>query len=1542
MKAIEILTKLILNSSAKQKLTKEKNNYLLSVLALAALPSQIFADNTTPDQVEVKGYLIDFAKLAKEAGIDVSDIDGLVVALVDSSMGELIYLGNGIYQFIPSPGIFEISFAITNTDASESSLVSISLEGLIPLDGDTIAYSDFDVSDFQSSLISTPASVTLGIDMIGVGAAGVGLALAMIGDSSATASTTETIEGVISEGTLKDAQVFLDLDDDNVLDWTDGNSDGLWNAGEGEQWTLSAADGSYSLSGLSAADIASGTLIGQAYVVGGVSQTVDMISGSDVANIMMMADSSATVITPLTSLVKAGLSNADALDILGLDDSGIDINNFNPFSVENDGTANAVAFEKIATKLFTTVNSIAEAISTSAGTDMDATDGFIIAMREVSAIVIQEAEAREANEAIDVEAAELQAIADAEIGGATAEQIAAVSTKQAEKTTERDLDLSNSDTIASVATASITAADTQIKEVKVLEKIALQAEADDLAAIVEAAGEDVTAEQTAALSTKNDEITAKNTEATTDKVGDAVSSIVTSVSKAIVNVNTQIDTLTAFDATAKDTLKMGAETLATQVKAAAADNTATMTLSADTLTTLTEDDTSKEFTAVSGTATSLTGFYGNISNDGGGASWTYTLHTAGAHGQAQSTGESYIESFIITDGLGDPKTVTVVVYGKDDAAVITAADGTIAEGATTITDTATHTDVDAANSDNVFIAVSTATDSANGYGTYTVTSGGVWTYTLDNTNATVDALGDGEDTTDTITVTSEDGTTEAITITITGTNDAPVFTSSATASSPENGTAAAIITATDVESDAITYSISGTDSSLFSIVGSTGVLTFNTAPDYELTDPVALDNTYTLTVSASDGTVSVDQELTVTVTNVEGGPVFSSAETIAVNENQTAVLTLTASDDENDTIAFSISGGDDSASFSLTGGVLTFAASPNYEVKSSYSVTVTASETTDINGTSIESPNTTDQTITVSINDINDAAVITAADGTIAEGTASLAATATHADEDTGNNDNTFLAVSDIVATYGTYSVTSAGVLTYTLDNTNATVDALGDSENVTDTVTVTSEDGTTEAVTITITGTNDAAVISGTSVGAVTEDDSTTTATGTLTHTDVDTNNDANVFTAVSSATDSVNGYGTYTVTSGGVWTYTLDNTNTTVSALAASATTTDTFAITAEDGTSQTVTVTITGANDAPVAVADSVTISEDAAATIISVLGNDTDAEGTTLTTVSGKTNGSNGTVTNNGDGTVSYTPTANFSGTDTFQYKTNDGTVDSQLATVTVTVSAVNDDPTGSVTIAGTAKTGQTLTASNDLADVDGLGAISYQWAKDGADVSGATNATLVLDDDDLGSTLTVTASYTDDDGTAESAISSATGEVIDMVKLIQVRDITTMTASEASIALNGSDYSGGSTETVVAFDLYLDAEGLDTLNASATEIRGAQFSLGFTASDLASVATFATSEDASWIMEFDDVDGVFTVSTPNNATGSIALAKTTAVVDIDTTNDTGRNTVLLEQKMGTVYLNPAEGVDDIRVTLQSMIIPTDDANVEPLSYSVDVL
>ena len=92
-----------------------------------------------------------------------------------------------------------------------------------------------------------------------------------------------------------------------------------------------------------------------------------------------------------------------------------------------------------------------------------------------------------------------------------------------------------------------------------------------------------------------------------------------------------------------------------------------------------------------------------------------------------------------------------------------------------------------------------------------------------------------------------------------------------------------------------------------------------------------------------------------------------------------------------------------------------------------------------------------------------------------------------------------------------------------------------------------------------------------------------TPTATGTLTDTDVD--NTPNTFTAVSSPTASDAGYGTFTMTADGAWTYTLDNDNRAVQALNVCDTLTDTFKVTTVDGTPQVVTVTIHGANDAAI---------------------------------------------------------------------------------------------------------------------------------------------------------------------------------------------------------------------------------------------------------------------------------------------------------------------------------------------------------------------
>ena len=89
----------------------------------------------------------------------------------------------------------------------------------------------------------------------------------------------------------------------------------------------------------------------------------------------------------------------------------------------------------------------------------------------------------------------------------------------------------------------------------------------------------------------------------------------------------------------------------------------------------------------------------------------------------------------------------------------------------------------------------------------------------------------------------------------------PVFTSSSVASVNENQTSAITLVATD--SSTVTYSISGTDADSFAVNASTGVVTFNTAPDFEIKD------SYTFTATATDtsGNAS-DQVVIITILDV--------------------------------------------------------------------------------------------------------------------------------------------------------------------------------------------------------------------------------------------------------------------------------------------------------------------------------------------------------------------------------------------------------------------------------------------------------------------------------------------------------------------------------------------------------------------------------------------------------------------------------------------------------------------------------------------------
>ena len=134
---------------------------------------------------------------------------------------------------------------------------------------------------------------------------------------------------------------------------------------------------------------------------------------------------------------------------------------------------------------------------------------------------------------------------------------------------------------------------------------------------------------------------------------------------------------------------------------------------------------------------------------------------------------------------------------------------------------------------------------------------------------------------------------------------------------------------------------------------------------------------------------------------------------------------------------------------------------------------------------------------------------------------------------------------------------------------------------SVTETYNVTSIDGTPSTVKITITGTNDAAVITGAKTGSVTEDASPNTTTGDLNSTDVD-NSPNDAWNAVVAAAASAGGYGTYTIDATGHWVYALNNANATVNALNNGQTLADSFVVTTADGTSQSVAITIVGHSD------------------------------------------------------------------------------------------------------------------------------------------------------------------------------------------------------------------------------------------------------------------------------------------------------------------------------------------------------------------------
>ncbi|MCR8842366.1 Ig-like domain-containing protein [Paenibacillus sp. SC116] len=234
---------------------------------------------------------------------------------------------------------------------------------------------------------------------------------------------------------------------------------------------------------------------------------------------------------------------------------------------------------------------------------------------------------------------------------------------------------------------------------------------------------------------------------------------------------------------------------------------------------------------------------------------------------------------------------------------------------------------------------------------------------------------------------------------------------------------------------------------------------------------------------------------------------------------------------------------------------------------------------------------------------------------------------------------------------------------------------------------------------------------------------------------------------------------------TATGTYTYTPNN----------NVTGSDTFTFQVNDGTSNSapaaISVVIAPINDAPVSADSTLSVTEDTyedgRLTAVDV---DGDALRYSIVTSPAK-----GTITiiDPATGAYKFTPNQNVTGTDSFTFKVNDGVVDSNTATVSVTIAEVNDAPIVSeVMITGIAQVGKVLTGTYTYADVEGdrEGASKYRWYAVDADgnhkvvIPNATGTTVTLTSAQQGKYITFevvpTASLGMLEGTAvESAATS---------------------------------------------------------------------------------------------------------------------------------------------------------------------------------------
>ena len=463
---------------------------------------------------------------------------------------------------------------------------------------------------------------------------------------------------------------------------------------------------------------------------------------------------------------------------------------------------------------------------------------------------------------------------------------------------------------------------------------------------------------------------------------------------------------------------------------------------------------------------------------------------------------------------------------------------------------------------------------------------------------TNDAVGDHEIEV-TATDTSNESVTASFTIAVGNINDAPVANTD-TAEVTEDGSVLinAVGNDTDVDSDSLTI----TDIELIDGSGTAEIvdnqIRFVPSADY---NSLAVGETAfaVITYTVSDGNGGTSQSTaTVTITGSNDTPtavvdtVFGDEDAAVITGN---VLDNDADPDSTDTLTASLVEGEGPSHGTITvntDGTFSYTPEDNFNGTDSFTYQVSDGQS----GVSTA-------TVTVTVNSVNDTAVISGdTAGTTVDDDTAVSGTLSVSDVD---GSDTFVPQTDVAGDngYGSFSIDAAGNWTFT---PNASADSIAVGSNGTETFTVETADGTTQVVSIVITGTADAATISGDTSGTTADDD--TAVSGILSVSDVDGSDIFVVQTDVAGD----KGYGSFSIDTAGAWTFTP---NASADSIAVGNTETETFTVESADGTTQVVSIIITGTNDTPEAVDDTFFTVED---TSISgtVVANDIDIDGDTL--------------------------------------------------------------------------------------------------------------------------------------------------------------------------------------------------------------------------------------------------------------------------------------------------------------------------------------